>query len=109
MPEGSIPVNRTLVGVLAIGCTLTGLAFAIFDSFESAAFGAFLRTGVLLGAFWLALPSKNRDAAWANVSPWTLAITVVLILILVRRPRAFLPLIAVVAAAAIFIRPRRRP
>jgi hypothetical protein len=108
MPHDKIPVNRGLVGILTLGCLAGAVVAAIVNSWDSPLAAALLRTGVLLGAFWLALPSKGRQAAWANVSPWTLAICLVLGVLFVRRPRIFFPIIAVVALAALFLRPRRR-
>lgn len=108
MSQAGIPVNRTLVGVLTVACLGGAVVAVLLQSWESPLGAALLRTGVLLGAFWLALPSRGREAAWANVSPWTLVICVVLGIMFVRRPTLFLPLIAVIAAAALFLRPRRR-
>lgn len=111
MSDGKIAVNRTLVGVLAVvflalGAGVWGLGDG--SSSQEGFYAASLRMGLLLGAFWLALPSKNREAAWANVSPWTFVAGVALLLMVVRRPRVFVPLLAILAIAALFIRPRRR-
>ena len=111
MSTRKIAVNRSLVGVLAVGTLVIGVVGWVFGDGSASNVGfyaAFLRMGALLAAFWLALPSKHRDAAWANISPWTFGAVVILILMLVRRPQIFVPLIAVLAVAALFLRPRRR-
>ncbi|MFV0445663.1 MAG: hypothetical protein ACK5Q5_18940 [Planctomycetaceae bacterium] len=108
MPAQPVPVNRTLVGLLAVACLLIGAAIGWFDSMQNVWCGSFVRTGLLLGAFWLALPSRGREAAWANVSPWTLALSLLAALLFVRRPRVFFVIIAIVVVAAVVIRPKRR-
>lgn len=108
MAATRVPVNRTLVGVLALGCVAAGVAVGAFDSLENVWCASFIRTGVLLGAFWLALPSRGREAAWANVSPWSLAIALGLALMFVRRPKIFFVIVGVVILAAVVIKPKRR-
>jgi hypothetical protein len=108
MATQSVPVNRTLVGVLAVVCVVAGVAVGAYDSLENVWCGSFIRVGVLLGAFWLALPSRGREAAWANVSPWTLAIALGLGLAFVRRPKIFFGIILLVVIAAVIIKPRKR-
>lgn len=69
-----------------------------------------LRVGLLLGAFWLALPTKSRPAAWANISPYAV-VAIVAALLFVRQMRVFLPLLLVLGVFAFFVRPRpkKRP
>ncbi|MEZ6066396.1 MAG: hypothetical protein R3B90_11975 [Planctomycetaceae bacterium] len=108
MPQPSLPVNRTLVGVLAVVLTLAGVAVGLYDSLDNMWCGGLLRTGVLLAALWIALPTRHRPAAWANISPWTAVGAVILLVIFVRQPRAFIIVVAILVAGAIFVRPRRR-
>lgn len=108
MSAGRAPVNRSLVGALAAACCGVG-AVLWFGWPDQDAFAAgCLRAGLLLGAVWLALPTKTRPAAWANVSPLFLA-AVVLGLLLVRQMRVFIPLLIVIIAATLVLRPRTRP
>jgi len=69
-----------------------------------------VRTGVLLGAFWLALPTRTRDAAWANVSPVAFFLTIGGIIFFAARPKAFLlyvvPALLLLGALSLFLRPR---
>ena len=69
--------------------------------------GGFMRSGLLMGAFWFALPSKNRDAAWANVSPRTLVGMIVAFGAIVARPKVFVPLFLALGVVAWFLRPRK--
>ncbi|MFG0333422.1 MAG: hypothetical protein ACF8TS_08685, partial [Maioricimonas sp. JB049] len=69
MSSQQVAVNRTLVGIIAVVCLLAGAVIFVMDSYHNVWCGAFVRTGLLMGAFWLALPAGDREAAWANVSP----------------------------------------
>jgi uncharacterized protein (DUF983 family) len=108
MPSSSVPVNRLLVGALAVGLSVAGLVIAFADSFDNPYAGGLLRTGVLLGALWLALPTRTREAAWANISIWTLFGFVLLVVVLVRQPKLFVVLVGLMVAGAVLIRPKRR-
>jgi hypothetical protein len=91
-----IEVNRPLVGVIAAGClVIAGVLWQMPDSNEMWVAG-FMRAGLMTGAVWLALPTKNRAAAWANVSPWMLFGAVGGIVAAAARPKAlifFLPIL----------------
>jgi len=89
-------VNRTLVLVLAIACMVAGIAIGYFINMENIWCGSFIRVSLLLGAFWIAMPTKGRAAAWADISPWSVAGIVAVLLFVVRRPRVFIPIILVV-------------
>jgi hypothetical protein len=67
---------------------------------------AFFRVGLLMGALWLALPGKNREAAWAHVTPNTLLGLFLALLGIAWRPRVAIPFLIVLGLLAIFIRPR---
>jgi len=71
-PSQTVPVNRTMVGVIALGCLVTSLGLLVFRPEDGLLRGSFTKVGLLVGAFWLALPTKNRSAAWAGISPQTL-------------------------------------
>lgn len=99
--------------MLALTCLVvsSGLALAQLGDQADKWQGAFMRVGVLLSAIWVALPSRENDPAWANVSIWNL-LGGLLALLLVARLRIPLKLIlpaAIVATVAILIlRPRRK-
>lgn len=112
----TVPVNRGLLGLLALACLLISVALAIAQLGDQADKwqGAFMRVGVLLTAIWIALPSRENDPAWANVSIWNL-LGGLLSLLLVAKLKIPLKLIlpvAIVACAAILLlrpRPKTRP
>jgi hypothetical protein len=111
MPEKSISINRTLVGIIAAVCLGAAGMIALVDSHENVWCAAFIRVGLVTGAFWLALPSRHREAAWAHVSPHTLLLVLLAALVFVKRPLVFLPLLAVLTIIGLLLRPRggRRP
>ena len=87
MSNRNIPVNRFLVGILALGCF--GAAGGIWIAYPSDEtwilwVGGFTRVGLLMSAFWLALPSSHRQAAWANISKGTLIGIVVALIVTAR-------------------------
>jgi len=98
--------KRGLVGVLALICLILGAALLMSGGNEGLA-SAFIRVGLLMGAFWLALPTHTRSAAWARVSPWSIAV-VVGVAVLLPRLRFFLPVLVVGIIIGWVIRPRRK-
>lgn len=86
MSSPAVPVNRTLVGVLAAGCGVLGALSWVLSGANTGNLwpGAFLRVGTVLGAFWLALPSRNREAAWARVPIWQVLGVMLALLVIVR-------------------------
>ncbi len=75
---------------------------------KEAATGAFMRVGLLMFAFWLALPTKKRDAAWANVSPWFFVGLILAIVGVAVRPKIAVPLIVVLSIFGFVLRPRNK-
>ncbi len=74
--------------------------------------GAFTRVGLLMSAFWLALPTSGREAAWANVTPSTFFGILLAIVALVRLPlKIVVPLGVLLAIIGAVLRPRpkKRP
>lgn len=107
MSDQRVPVNRHLVGMIALGCLGAALAIGIVDTWENMWCAAFVRVGVLMGAFWLALPSKHREAAWANLSPYTVVAALVAVFV-VARWKSALPIVIVIAVISLMLRPRGR-
>ncbi len=71
---------------------------------------AFARVGLVMSALWIALPTKRRPAAWADVSPSTLIGLALALLVFARSPRLLLhtlPLFAVLAVLNFIL--KRRP
>ena len=112
MTEQKVEINRTLVGVLTLGCFSASLLIWLCWPDEDLWYAGFLRVGLLLMAFWLALPSRGRDAAWARVSPWTLVGAILVLIALSRvQLRIIIPLLIAITVIGYFVRPRakRRP
>jgi len=70
--------------------------------------GGFVRVALLMSAFWLALPSGQREAAWANVSPTTFVGLLVAVVLLPRFPRAVLGMAVVLVPIWVVLRPRKK-
>jgi hypothetical protein len=105
-----VPVNRALVGVLSIACCSIAGVMALADSEGPSLWqGAFLRVGVVLAAFWLALPSRTREAAWVRIPLWNIVGVLLVILVATRIPlKLLIPGLVVFGIALMLLRPRRR-
>ena len=104
------PVSRLGTGLIAIGCVIAGCYIWADqpDDKRSMLWAAgFMRAGALLAAIWLALPTKNRPAAWAQMSKAKLAGFVVAIVAMVAQPKVFVPLFAILVVVSFFLRPGR--
>ncbi|REJ74977.1 MAG: hypothetical protein DWQ34_07210 [Planctomycetota bacterium] len=98
-----------MTGVLAVLFTIAGVFVLVRAENQDAVAGALIRTGILLGALWLALPTRKREAAWANVSPVAFVATLVAAVTFVARPRILVYLIPIGLALGVlsaFLRPR---
>jgi hypothetical protein len=96
--------NRWLVGLSAIGCLLAGVFWRGEGTAQGEIWrGSFVRAGLLLGAFWLGMPTRGRAAAWANVSPWWIAGAILLVLVIIRRPWIFIPFVAVLLFLGVIV------
>jgi hypothetical protein len=124
MTDRKVPINRTLVGLIALTCLATAAVMFFLGRGESGAAtpwnsemwrAGFTRVGLVMGAFWLALPSRGREAAWANVSPVVfVGMLATVAAVAVPRLRFLLPMLAVLAVLGIIgyvLKPRdkKRP
>lgn len=114
MASEKITINRTTTGAIALVClgSSAALLFADVDHEQAVLFrAALMRIGLVMAALWLALPTKSRPAAWADVSPWLLFGGIGAILAFGARPylalRA-LPFLAAIAVIARVMRPRKK-
>ena len=98
--------KRGLVGLLSVGGLMAGVALLVFGDHEGTA-SALIRVGILLGALWLALPAGDRPAAWARISPWTIAVLAV-VAALIPRLRPIAPALIIGVAIGWIVRPRKR-
>lgn len=104
-------INRRLTGLLALGCLGAGGLIALLDTAENIWCGSFIRSGLMLGALWLALPTRGRAAAWANVSPWWFVALAGVMVVLVRYPWVLIPVLVGMIALMVFLpaRDSRKP
>lgn len=107
--EPTVEINRPLTGFLALVC-LTGAAvvwgFGLEEGQSPLWTAGFMRVGLLMSAFWLALPTQDRPAAWANVSRTTFIGLIVSLFAMFRFPKVAFGMIAVLGAMHFFVRPR---
>ena len=109
MPDGKIPVNRSLVGFLGLTCLVAAGVIRLVSPDDQLWIGGCIRVGLVVCAFWLALPSRHRDAAWANVSLPTVFGIVVGLLALTRIPmKIVVPIFIFVAVLIVVLRPRSK-
>ena len=113
MKSPEVPVNRALVGLLAVVCGLLGTVMWLISDTGGADMwpGAFIRTGLLLAAFWLALPTPRREAAWARVSIWQVVgvLAAIVVVIRTRIPlKVLIPFGLAAMAALMVLRPPRK-
>ncbi len=111
MNGAKVTLNRPLVGMIALGC-LGAFGYLMTASLNSPEenllmwAGAFGRVGLLMGALWLALPSKGEDSAGTDVSITTLIGLILGIAWVAWKPKVAIPFLLVIAALAFFLRPR---
>lgn len=94
-----IPVNRTLVGIISLVCLCSAGGLAIRyhgDDTWWLWIGGFSRAGLLMGAVWIALPTRSRDAAWASVTLPTLFGFIVALVAVARYRWLVIPMMAAV-------------
>lgn len=111
MSAPAVPVNRPLVGAVALGCI--GLSLFLWwlepEDGTSLLQSAFLRVGLLLIVAFLALPTSANDQAWARITIWKLFAILggMLIVVQTKIPLRFiLPALAVAALTILILRPR---
>jgi len=108
MTQRSVALNRTLAGLLSIGCGVAGLALCVLRGIDDPLGAGFIRMGVVLAALWCAMPTQTREAAWARVSPWVLIGVLLAAVLLIRHLRVLLPIALVVAIVGYVLRPRKK-
>ena len=111
MPSREIPVNRWLLGMLAIGFFLSAAFFGLAPPpyEQDSLAGPLLRIAIVLGTLWLALPAKLGLGHTPKISPTTLVIVIGILIAVVRIrvPLPYLILGAIAAAIALVVlRPR---
>lgn len=106
MNEDELRSKRVLVGLIAVVCLSVSVVLLFFPGNEGLQ-GACVRVGLLLGAFWLALPTRTRPAAWKGLASNWILLTAIVTAVFIPRAKAMFPVLAVFIAIALFARPRR--
>ncbi|MCP4787909.1 MAG: hypothetical protein GY903_34315 [Fuerstiella sp.] len=105
--EDDLRGRRIYVGLLAF-TSLVGAAALLFYPGNEGLQGALVRIGLVLGAFWLALPTKTRPSAWKGMmSSWTVP-GLIITALLIPRLKFMFPVLAIIVGIAYFARPRSR-
>ena len=106
-----LSVNRSLIGAIAL-VLLAAAALLTLAGLDSQGLwtGACLKVGLVMGAFWLALPSMTRNSEFGHAS-WTALLTVLAVALVIARTRVPLPtvLVALVVIVALLRLLRPRP
>ena len=113
MEDPNAGARRLLVGIIAVAL-LTAAALLWILPGPSTSQQTLLwraacgRIGVVMVALWLAMPTRTRPAAWANLNPRSVA-AVVIVALAIRFPLRFLvPAVAVLFILGVFLRPKER-
>ena len=80
-------MNRTLLGILALGCFVAGVAMLLAGRGGEVA-GALIKVGAVLGAVWLALPSIT--GILSRTPKWVLTAAVIGVIICAVKPQLLL-------------------
>lgn len=84
-PGRKVPiVNRTALGWLVVGLLVAGGAMLAVPAWDDPFGGVLLRSGIVLGALWLALPRARElsKSTWAAIAVFSV--------VLIARPRLIL-------------------
>ena len=111
MPSQPLTINRSLVGAISLVLLAAALVLSLMGTQEMWA-GACLKVGLVMGAFWLALPSLTRNPELGRISLGTLigALAVALIIGRTRIPlKIVLPTLGAFVLAVRVLGPRRTP
>ncbi len=109
--DQKVTINRRLVGCLALAFLVGAVASFATEDKEAATLwqGVCTRLGVVLGALWLALPKDGTLGKWAEVSMTKLLVIILALVVVVRAPQRYLPILLAVAAASRYLRPPDKP
>jgi hypothetical protein len=112
MTTSKTTVSRPLVGFLTVALFTVAIFLSLFPGTLSgpagtAVGGAAARVGIVMAALWLALPSRGRPAAWANLNVTSAVPLVLAALAVLRVPfRIMMPLSVLVLVAGLVLRPK---
>lgn len=116
MDTSDAGLRRLFVGVVAVMLLTAALVLWILPGAASSQStvmwrGACGRIGAVMVALWMALPTRTRPAAWANLNPRSVG-AVLIVALAIRFPlRLLLPIALVLVITGLLLRPppRTRP
>ena len=112
MNQQPVTVSRTMVGVIGLVLLAVAAILTVVDAEGKQEMwaGACLKVGMVMAAFWLALPSITRHEDLGTASLWTLLGVLAAALIVARtkiHPRIILSVLGVAVILLRVLRPRR--
>jgi hypothetical protein len=104
MNNQAVTVNRSLVGIIAVVLLAGWGVMSLFESEGSLAMwaGACLKVGLVMAAFWLALPSLTRNSEFGQAS-WMSLIVAIGVALVVARTKVPLKIILPTLVAFVFV------
>jgi glucan phosphoethanolaminetransferase (alkaline phosphatase superfamily) len=108
-PETDLTPNRLLVGVITLICfaAAAGMWSLGYSKQQTLAFAGFIRVGIFMAAFWFALPSKSRFAAWKGLSPWVI-VCIAVAVFAIPRLKFSIPIVIGMLVLGAFIKPKKK-
>ncbi len=99
-----------MVGLITITCfgAAAGMWALGYAKEQQLAFAGFIRVGIFMAAFWLALPSKSRFAAWKGLSPWVI-VCIAIAVFAIPRLKFSIPIVIGMLVLGAFIKPKKKP
>ncbi len=110
MEPSELQSKRRYIGLLAILFLIVSGGVWWFDPERQAVYGAMLRVGTMLGAFWLAIPVMVRHPKILKRLPWYLLGGIVLFAAFARYLWMMIPLLILLGILSMFAgkRPHNR-
>ncbi|MBL4883222.1 MAG: hypothetical protein JKY95_01635 [Planctomycetaceae bacterium] len=110
MEPSELQSKRWQVGIIAILLMLAAVVTWQLNPENQAAYGALLRVGTLLGAFWLAIPVLVRHPKILKRLPWYMIAGLVFFVAFAKRFWMLIPFLALLAFLSMFAgkRPGKR-
>ncbi|MCA8985144.1 MAG: hypothetical protein R3C12_22590 [Planctomycetaceae bacterium] len=107
MEPEELQSNRGKIGAIAIACLLIAIGVYSQAPEKTALVGALVRVGLLLGAFWLAVPVFLRHPRILRRLPWYLLAGMVGIVVYFKYLFVLIPVFIALAILSMFAGPRR--
>lgn len=113
MDDSDAAIRRMLVGLLALALLTASVVLWILpgaSTNQATAMwrGGCGRMGIVVAALWMAMPTRSRPAAWANLNPRSVAALGLAALAIKFPLKLLLPLAGILVIAGFVLRPRRR-